>query len=191
MLSSSILLAVGSASTAAGFNRTCSPDHHPSRIPDYCSRPQGDYLNKAFGAWGGFNSSAYAGTLPPDSLSSEQISFAVSNSAQLLYSTLYLLLIYNITLISMEHEWGKYEKTRRRPRCTIVQGEAFEESYLLQLPKRVIYPAMVFSSLMHWLLAQAISTTEAVWFDPSTEVSHSAYSVSLLSSTRQRVTMAN
>jgi len=117
--------------------------------------------------------------LPGDSLASQQISFAISNGAQLLYSMLYLQLLYNITLILMEHEWGTFEKTRRRPRCTIVEGEAFEQSYLLQLPKRVIYPAMAFSSLMHWLLGQAISTTEVVWSDPLINVSHSQYIVSL------------
>jgi hypothetical protein len=179
MVSASIALAAIMANTAAKYNYACRPRTAPSTNQEYCSQPLGNYLNAMSGAWGGFNSSVYLTTLPGDSLASEQLSFAISNGAQLLYSMLYLLLIYNITLIIMEHEWGTFERVRRRPRCTIVEGEAFEQSYLFQLPKRVIYPAMGFSSLMHWLLGQAISTTEVVWSDNSTNVSHSQYNVSL------------
>lgn len=179
MVSASIVLAIIMGDTAAKYYSACRPNPTPSIKPEFCFQPLGNYLNAMSGAWGGFNSSAHLTTLPPDSLASEQLSFAISNGAQLLYSMLYLLLIYNFTLIIMEHEWGTFEKARRRPRCTIVEGEAFEQSYLFQLPKRVIYPAMGFSSLMHWLLGQAISTTEVVWSDPSINVSHSQYSVSL------------
>ena len=101
-----------------------------------------------------------------NSIWSEQLSFVVSNGPQLLFSMLYLLLVYNITLISMERDWGKIEQERHWLRCTLLAGKAFKESYFLQLPKRVILPLMGLSSLMHWLLGPAIFTRETVWFDP-------------------------
>ena len=175
MITLSILLILSMCHASFYYKFVCDSKYKQA----FCSRSLANYLNDNSGAWGGFNSSAYLSTLQPDSLASEQLSFLISNGAQVLYSMLYLLLIYNITLISMEHEWGKYEKSRRRPRCTIIQGDAFEESYLFQIPKIIIYPAMAFSSVVHWLLGQAISTTEVVWSNPSTGETHSAYSVSL------------
>ena len=118
----------------------------------YCNNSRKDYLQEHFGSWGGFNSSVTVAALRADSLTSEQVAFWISNGAQLLYSLLYLLLIYNITLISMERDWGKFEEHRQRLRCTIVRGDAFEQSYLLQLPKKVLFPMMGFSASMHWLL---------------------------------------
>ncbi|MCJ1269420.1 hypothetical protein MMC22_009312 [Lobaria immixta] len=161
MLSISIMLAVFMASNAAAFKNFC---HDGGGW--FCNEGLSSYLRSSFGTFGGFGGSAYLSSLPPDSLRSEVLTFAISNGAQLLYSLLYLLLIYNITLISMERDWGKFERQRHRPRCTLVKGDGFEQSYLLQLPKKVLYPMMTFSAIMHWLLGQAISTTELIWQDP-------------------------
>lgn len=84
----------------------------------------------------------------------------IANGPQLLYSTLYLLLVYDITLINMESEWGKIEKTGARLRCTLVKGKQFDQSYFLQLPKKIIFPMMAFSIITHLLLALAIQAEE-------------------------------
>jgi hypothetical protein len=81
----------------------------------------------------------------------------------------------------MEHEWGRWEIDRKRPRCTIVQGRAFEQSYFLQLPARLLVPLMAYVSLMHWLLGQAISTTETIYTDPNNGAEHSMYFVTYAS----------
>lgn len=160
MLSISIMLAVFMASEAADFKERCID----------CSELYSD-LKASFGTFGGFQGSAYLGSLQPDSLMSEFLTFMISNGAQLIYSLLYLLLIYNITLISMERDWGNFEKQRSRPRCTLVKGDAFNQSYLLQLPKKVLYPMMTFSAIMHWLLGLAISATEMIWEVPEHHLS--------------------
>ena len=144
-----------------------------------CDEGLGWTMKRSYGTWGGFSSSATLAALPPDSLGSEFIAFAISNGAQFLYSLLYLLLIYNLSLISMEHEWGKWETNRKRPRCTIVSGRPFEQSYFLQLPWKVITPLMIYASLMHWLLGQAISTTETIYTDHVHRIEHSIYFVSV------------
>ena len=183
MLGISLFIAVAMGSMASDYKYVCanlnSPyaDDYDISIDD-CQRGLKAYLNENFGTFGGFNSSVALATLAPDSLSSEIAAFSISNGAQLLYSLLYLLLIYNITLISMEHDWGKFEEERKRPRCTLVRGRVFDQSYLLQLPKMILYPMMFFSSLMHWLLGQAISTRESIWADASFKVEHSQYTVS-------------
>ena len=104
-----------------------------------------------------------------------------SNGAQFIYSLLYLLLIYNITLISQEYDWGMFEHRRRRLRCTIVKGECFKQDYLLQLPKKILFPVMTYSVLTHWMLGEALQTQEAVWMDSSPalgrHVEHSKYMV--------------
>lgn len=134
-------------------------------------------LKRIYGTWGGFSSSATLHTLPPDKLSSEILAFLISNGPQFMYSLLYLMLIYNLSLIRMEHEWGQWETTRKKPRCTIVSGKAFEESYFMQLPGKLIVPLMIYASLMHWLLGQAISTTESIFTDPVHKIEHSIYAV--------------
>lgn len=187
MLGISIMLAIFLGSEAVHFKETCN------RYPDDTTCGPGLYssLKQSFGTFGGLQGSGYLSSLPSDSLSSEMLTFVISNGAQLLYSLLYLLLIYNITLISMERDWGNFEKKRLRLRCTLVKGDGFEQSYLLQLPKKVLYPMMTFSATMHWLLGQAISTTETIWVDPAYRVDpkdpadsgkmreHSLYTVSL------------
>ncbi|KAK7522965.1 uncharacterized protein IWZ02DRAFT_490369 [Phyllosticta citriasiana] len=95
-------------------------------------------------------------------LGPEMSAFAVSNGAQLIYSMLYLLLLYNISLICMEYEWGNYEKKRKRLRCTIVKSENFEQSYLLQMPAKIMLPIVAYSTTMHWLLGLAIYADETV-----------------------------
>jgi len=129
------------------------------------------------GGWGGFNSSLQAASLPPDDLSSELLSFCISNGAQFIYSLLYLMLIYNITLICQEQDWGNLETARRRLRCTIVTGSAFAEDYLLQLPKYVIFPIMAYSALTHWMIGEALQTQETIWRDEHGDgpVEHSRY----------------
>lgn len=193
MLGISIKLAVSEGSEAVWFKRYCH-DYQSYGSLDWnetCGAGLSSDLKDSFGAFGGIEGSGYLSSLPPDSLNSEMLTFVISNGAQLLYSLLYLLLIYNITLISMERDWGNFEKKRLRLRCTLVKGDGFEQSYLLQLPKKVLYPMMTFSATMHWLLGQAITTTEMIWVDPEYRVDpkypaysgkmreHSAYSVSL------------
>jgi len=78
------------------------------RFPECTDGVVGLVLKETYGAWGGFSSSVSFATLPADSLSSEFTAFAISNGARFLYSLLYLLLIYNLSLISMEHEWGAW-----------------------------------------------------------------------------------
>ena len=178
MLGISIRLAVILGSEALEYKRDCNG--YPDVLD--CDLGLSSYLKEKLGAFGGFEGSGYLSSLPPDSVSSEMLTFAISNGAQLLYSLLYLLLVYNITLISMERDWGNFEKKRLRLRCTLVKGAGFEQSYLLQIPKKVLYPMMTFSATMHWLLGQAITTTETIWVDPAVSGNmreHSMYTVSL------------
>ena len=186
MVAISLFIAVQWGQSAIFWKSYCDgvPDYSsvngllatPASVHD-CSARLYDVLADSFGTWGGYGTSGTLAALAPDEPGSEQAAFWISNGAQLIYSTLYMLLIYNLTLISMEHDWGKLETQRRKLRCTIVKGKVFEQSYLLQLPKRIIIPAMVFSSLMHWLLAQAIGTREYIWSDLEGNVMHSQYEV--------------
>jgi hypothetical protein len=201
MLALTLTFAVLMGAAGKEYDNQCSlpPARRDSLFDEYCARGRYAYLKSRFGSWGGFNSSVIIAELPADSLASEQIAFWISNGAQLMYSLLYLLLIYNITLISMEHDWGKFEEYRHRLRCTIVRGDVFEQSYLLQLPKKVLFPLMGFSALMHWLLGQAIrwvsnhfsnisktclqykrSTRETIWADHAAHTEHSRYEVRFL-----------
>jgi hypothetical protein len=177
MLAVSIMLLVSIGSTRSDYYQECTKKN-PNFYGIDCSQSLGSIMKANFGTWGGFSSSATLASLSPDSLGSEFIAFAISNGAQFIYSLLYLLLIYNLTLISMEHEWGNWELKRRRPRCTIVSGRAFEQSYFLQLPSKILLPLMGYASLMHWLLGQAISTTETIYTDPEHGIEHSLYFVS-------------
>lgn len=183
MLSISIILAVSMASSAVSLKEDCLNYDPESTRRQECDAGVYPSLKASFGTFGGFQSSGTLSALPADSLKSELLTFVISNGAQLLYSLLYLLLIYNITLISMERDWSSFEKQRRRPRCTLVKGDGFYQSYLLQLPKKVIYPMMAFSATMHWLLGQAISTIETIWVDPAHDLvprrEHSVYYVSI------------
>ena len=159
----SVFLAVLFGSAIRVFKKSCSlaPD---DRISGHaaCSDGLQNYLTTNFGSFGGFNTSATLATLLDNKFGSEVAAFAISNGTQLLFSTLYLLLIYNITLVSIEYDWGKFEKNRQRLRCTIARGVAFEQSYVLQLPKKILFPIMAFSAAMHWLLGQAISTRQII-----------------------------
>lgn len=142
-----------------------------------CQQSLAKLLATDYGTWGGFSTSATLAGLPPDSLTSEILAFAISNGAQFLYSMLYVLLIYNLSLISMEKEWGDWELNRKRPRCTLVSGRQFQQSYFLQLPSKLLIPLMCFAALMHWVLGQAISTIETIYTDPDHGVEHSVYFV--------------
>lgn len=151
------------------------------RDDEVCQKSGAQLFSEYSGGWGGFNTSANIAPLTPDSLGSELISICISNGAQFIYSVLYLLLIYNVTLISQEYEWGRLETGRRKLRCTLVKGEAFHQDYLLQLRKRVLFPLMGLSVLMHWFLGESIQTREYTWTDPGTgswqSVEHSMYEV--------------
>ena len=204
MLAISVWLAVRMRSAARDFNKFCSSEPLISDFVDrpriarpriarsQCSKGLGNYLMFVSGSFGGFNTSAPLSDLPRDNLRSEIAAFAVSNGAQLLFSALYLLLIYNVTIISIEHDWGTFEKRRRRLRCTIVRGSDFEQSYFLQLPKKTIFPIMTISAIMHWLLGQSISTTEIIvadYTDLNHPWEHSQYGVCVLCVDFSRVTV--
>ena len=165
MFGISLMLAVSVGSSASDFKYRCAQINKDPDTAEMCKQSLSHYLKYSFGYFGGFDTAASLGSLTINSLDSEIAAFAISNGAQVIYSILYLLLIYNFTLIIMEHDWGKLEMERRQLRCTIVEGEGFKQSYLLQLPKRILYPMMAFSSMMHWLLAQSISTKETIWAD--------------------------
>jgi hypothetical protein len=100
-----------------------------------------------------------------------------SNGAQFTYSLLYLMMIYNITLISQESDWGKLEYRRKRIRTTLVSGTSFNQDYLLQLPKKILFPIMTYSVLTHWMLGEALQTQEAIWLGDrgGRHVEHSKY----------------
>ncbi len=165
MLIISTMTAISVTHSAVNYNHTCHNPKSPARSNINCANGLQSFLKHTYGSFGGLNTSASFAKLKMNSLTSEVIAFAISNGAQLFFSALHLLLIYNITLISMEHDRGKFEMQRQRPRCTIVRGAAFEQSYLLQLPKKVLYSTMAFSATMHWLLGQAISTRELIITD--------------------------
>lgn len=181
MLVISLMLAVLMGSSASYYRYICKSESQSTSENSFCEGGIKNYLKAGYGTFGGIGGSASLGGLGSDSMTSEILAFGISNGAQLLYAILYLLLIYNITLIVMEHRWGKFGEQRQRLRCTLVRGSNFDQSYLLQLPKKVLYPAMVFSSTMHWLLGQAISTQEAIYQNPTTHQEHSVYFVSILS----------
>ncbi|KAE9962262.1 hypothetical protein BLS_000582 [Venturia inaequalis] len=173
MLGVSLAIAVLAGSAQNSFKEDCRQGN-TDRKNNYfdqagygsCMKGAKAHWDSNSGGWGGFNESISLAALPSDKLMSETLSYMIANGAQLIYSLLYLLLIYNLTLISMEHDWGSFESTRQKLRCTIFKGRGFTESYLLQLPKRVLFPLMGFSAMMHWLLGQAIATKEWVWDNP-------------------------
>jgi len=53
------------------------------------------------------------------------------------------------------------------------------QGYLLQLPKKVLFPAMVYSVVTHCMLGEALQVQEVIWLDdrPGRYVQHSIYSV--------------
>ena len=163
MLGVSVFLAYGFGSSAASFEGECLNTESGDFGWPCTNAGRAQYLKAHFGTFGGFNSSA--DLTGASALDNEAAAFFIANGAQVLYSALYLLLTYNLTLISMELDWGRFEMTRQRLRCTLVRGSGFSQSYLLQLPKKVLYPMMTFSATMHWLLGQAISARETVYAD--------------------------
>ncbi|KAL8884790.1 MAG: hypothetical protein Q9205_004604 [Flavoplaca limonia] len=180
MVGISLMLAVLIGFSASRFRDQCRQLDIDDDFRAVCDKGQAHFLKYQYGYFGGFDTAATLGGLKMNSISSEVAAFAISNGAQLLYSIIYLLLVYNFTLISMEHDWGRLERDRDRLRCTLVEGDGFRQSYLLQLKKRILYPMMIFSSLMHWLLGQSISTKETIWSDkndPSNPVEFSQYNV--------------
>jgi hypothetical protein len=87
------------------------------------------------------------------------------------------MMIYNITLISQEYDWGKLEYRRKRIRTTLVSGTSFNQDYLLQLPKKILIPIMIYSILTHWMLGEALQTQEAIWLEDTKDrhIEHSKY----------------
>ena len=177
MLGLSIYMALALTSAAGQFDLDCHSGLGNTVDQATCRQGKYRYLWRHSGEFGGFQSSLELLSLPQDKLSSEIITFFSSNGTQLLYSLVYLLLIYNISLISMEHHWGKLDSVRKRLRCTLVQGAAFDQSYFLQLPRNIIVPIMIFSATMHWLLGQALSTREKVYSSYDRTAQHSQYDV--------------
>ncbi|KAF2471018.1 uncharacterized protein BDR25DRAFT_223902 [Lindgomyces ingoldianus] len=176
MLMVSIFIAVATGSEYTAGKQKC--DEYSERgYNEWCNMSSTAQFNQVSGGWGGFNQSLTVASLLPDRLGNEIISFCISNGAQFIYSLLYLMLIYNITLISQEYDWGKLEWERRRLRCTIVKGDCFSQDYLLQLPKQILFPIMGYSVLTHWMLGEALQTQEAIWREdiPGRHVEHSKY----------------
>jgi hypothetical protein len=112
-----------------------------------------------------------------DSLRSEFLAFIISNGPQLIFSALYLLLIYNVTLVSMEREWGKLEKQHTKIKVTLAKGKGLRQSYFLQLPPNVLIPIMTASSLMHWLLGQCIVAREWILMSIQDKKKHIIYDI--------------
>ncbi|OCL07708.1 hypothetical protein AOQ84DRAFT_294579 [Glonium stellatum] len=175
MLLVSILIAQFVSSSYSSLKQDCKDNNIEDSI---CNKSNTAIFALKSGGWGGFNSSIVATSLPPDRLGSEFLSFCISNGAQFIYSLLYVMLIYNVTLICQERDWGSLETERRRLRCTIVKGEPFSQNYLLQLPRRVIFPLMGYSVLTHWMIGEALQTQELIWRDTyaaGESVEHSKY----------------
>ncbi|KAJ4292636.1 hypothetical protein N0V90_009299 [Kalmusia sp. IMI 367209] len=182
MVSASIAIAVPLGMSNQAEKEACSGGSSYSYgEDDLCRMSSGERFAKISGGWGGFNRSLPVAALSPDNGSNEVLSFLISNGAQFIYSLLYLLLIYNITLVSQEYDWGKLEHERARLRCTTVIGESFEQDYLLQLPKKILFPIMTYSILTHWMLGEALQTQETIWSDKSKDlgryVEHSMYTI--------------
>ncbi|KAF1948120.1 hypothetical protein CC80DRAFT_432298 [Byssothecium circinans] len=187
LLSASLIIAVPLGANAQEESHDCARlsagyDRNPVSMPSNtrCMMTGTQRFEEDTGGWGGFNRSVPIAKLPPNQLTNELVSFCISNGAQFIYSLLYILLIYNLTLVSQEYHWGKLEHKRKRLRCTIVKGESFEQDYLLQLPKKILFPVMVYSIVTHWVLGEALQTQEAIWMDKSADrhVEHSMYIIS-------------
>ncbi|PVH94683.1 hypothetical protein DM02DRAFT_692550 [Periconia macrospinosa] len=179
---------IGASTAILAFVRMSSQSQEVTckNYPKYdstglCKLSRTQRFEKISGGWGGFNQSLPLAALPLDDLHSEVLSFLISNGAQVVYSFLYLLLIYNITLVSQEHDWSMLEHKPSRLRCTTVTGESFKQSYLLQLPKKILFPIMAFSVLTHWMLGEALQTQGIIWRDndrsTGRHVEHSMYRI--------------
>ncbi|KAF2681141.1 hypothetical protein K458DRAFT_444963 [Lentithecium fluviatile CBS 122367] len=182
LMAGSLAVAVPLGMSMSSINEQCDFEASYGYYYDSsCKMSKAQRVAMQSGGWGGFNSSIRVAELPPDELKNEFISFCISNGAQFIYSLLYLLLIYNITLVSQEKDWGTLEHRRKRLRCTIVKGPSFKEDYLLQLPKKILFPVMTYSIVTHWMLGEALQTQEAVWMDNSPEINrhveHSKYMI--------------
>ena len=58
------------------------------------------------------------------------------------------------------------------------EWESIRAELFPAVASRILLPLMGYASLMHWLLGQAISTTETIYTDPEYGVEHSLYFVS-------------
>lgn len=102
MLATSIFLVCGMVGIAEQYHAECDTENRISA--DYnCNETLAWNQNQKFGSWGGDSGSATFKSLHADSLGSEFLAMAISNGCQVFYSLLYLLLVYNMTLISMEN----------------------------------------------------------------------------------------
>ncbi|KAG9187589.1 hypothetical protein G6011_05460 [Alternaria panax] len=177
LLAGSLTAAVILGSAATDWNKDCQDPESRYYMESECDMTSAQYFESISGGFGGFNRSLTVTSLTPDNLSNELIAFSISNAAQFIYSLLYLMMIYNITLISQESDWGKLEYRRKRIRTTLVSGTSFNQTYLLQLPKKILFPIMAYSTLTHWMLGEALQAHEAIWIEYSSErhVEHSKY----------------
>ncbi|KAJ8111205.1 hypothetical protein OPT61_g6150 [Boeremia exigua] len=183
----SIFIAVPLATVDRGQEKACQRYGGGDR-PDLCSVSDAERFAELSGGWGGFNRSLTAAALEPDRLSNEVMSFAmwvhggflvgISNEAQL---ERYVHLLPSGDLVDkyQERDWGKLEYGRKRLRTTIVAGESFAQDYLLQLPKKILFPTMAYSVLTHWMLGEALQTQEAIWLEDAhgRHVEHSRYNI--------------
>lgn len=176
MVAASIAIAVALGRSYRSMNEDCenAVGINPRIV---CELNHRQRFEKLSGGWGGFNQSQTIAALRHDDLGQEVLSFVISNGAQFVYSLIYLLLIYNITLVSQEYNWGRLEHERFRLRCTTVIGESFEQDYLLQLPKKILFPIMTYSILTHWMIGEALQAQETVWRDEHRSIEHSMYSI--------------
>ncbi|KAF2637405.1 hypothetical protein P280DRAFT_406770 [Massarina eburnea CBS 473.64] len=180
LVAASIGLAIMLGTNAQIEKKACHNTENYNYYDVNCNISATQRFQEDSGGWGSFNHTVQLTSLPPDLLKNELVSFCISNGAQFIYSLLYVLMIYNLTLVTQEYRWGKLEHKRKRLRCTMVKGDNFEQCYLLQLPKKILIPVMVYSVLTHWVLGEALQTQECIWSDinPGRRIEHSIYTIS-------------
>ncbi|KAF8248073.1 hypothetical protein K440DRAFT_680348 [Wilcoxina mikolae CBS 423.85] len=157
------------------YNSDCTGSR--AQKNEYCNMLKQQLEEYRKSGFGGHDSSLNLAYLSIDSLRSEFNAFIISNGSQLIFSALYLLLIYNVTLVSMEREWGELEKQYTKIRVTLAKGKGLRQSYFLQLPPYVLIPIMIASSLMHWLLGQSLVAREWVLMGIEEGKQHIIYEV--------------
>ena len=88
----------------------------------------------------------------------------ISNSLQLLLSTLYLGYNSLFTSMYLIQEWNSYATKRRPLRVTSATG-AQRSTYWLQLPYKYSIPLLIASATLHWLVSQSIFLARVIAVD--------------------------